>query len=205
MLEALTDLGDATLILPTAVLLIIYLWFSGARRAALAWGATLSLCIVLVLVFKIGFGACSESLAALDIRSPSGHAALAVTLYGCGARLLGGGQSRWFRIGIGLFAGALVAAIAISRVALHLHNPAEIVAGLAIGLVCLATFSMLNPDVKRVRVPSRPALGLFVLLAVLSHGRHLSAELWVAQISRAADICTAATPIPRLGLTAHSS
>jgi hypothetical protein len=64
---------------------------------------------------------------------------------------------------------------------------------------------MLNPDVRRVHLPSRPALGLFVLLAVLSHGRHLSAELWVAQISRAADICTAATPIPRLGLTAHSS
>ena len=77
MLDIIAHLGDSALLLPASALLLVHSWATGERRAALAWGAALALCIGLTLVSKIGFRACSAAaLPTLDIRSPSSHTAL---------------------------------------------------------------------------------------------------------------------------------
>src|SRR5579864_4325086 len=112
MLNILTDLGDATLILPASLIFAIYLWTVDARRPAITWSASMALCVIFIVLSKIGFHACGEWVAALGIHSPSGHAAFAATFYGCGALLLGNGQSGRLRIGLGLLAVILITTIA---------------------------------------------------------------------------------------------
>ena len=196
LLHTLTDLGDPTLVLPASLALFIYLWAVGARRLAIAWVASLSLCIALVTLSKIGFHACRNWDEALNIHSPSGHAAFAATFYGCGTQLLASGQPRRLRTTLALLALALVVAIAISRVMLEFHNATEIVVGLMIGALCVGLFAGLSHSAAELRPPSRAALALFAFLAVLSHGRHVDAERWIARLSdkleSAADICTVA-------------
>ena len=203
MLQTLTDLGDAMLILPASLILFVYLWVAGSRRTALGWALSISLCITLVTLSKIGFHACRGWVVASTIHSPSGHAAFAATFYGCGARLLASGQPRRTRTTLALLAIALIVSIAISRVALDFHNPAEVGVGLMIGAVCVGLFCTVSADAGAVRTPSRAALALFVFLAVLSHGRHVDAERWIAGLSDelrgTADICTAA----RIELNTH--
>jgi membrane-associated phospholipid phosphatase len=67
---------------------------------------------------------------------PSGHAVTSIVLYGGIAALFGRDMPR-YAVALAIAAGALVAGIAFSRVYLGVHWPTDVVAGVAIGYVCL--------------------------------------------------------------------
>ena len=67
---------------------------------------------------------------------PSGHAVTSIVLYGGIAALFGREMPR-YAVALAIAAGALVAGIAFSRVYLGVHWPTDVVAGVAIGYVCL--------------------------------------------------------------------
>ena len=209
MFETVTDFGDATLILPAALTLLAYLWTTGARRIALSFGASLALSMLLLILSKVCFRSCGAWSAALDIVSPSGHAAMATLFYGCGAMLLARGRSQRVQLALGFFAMALIAAVAISRIALGFHTGQEVAAGLSIGLIGLALFRAASPAASDVLPAPRAALAAFALIALLSHGEHIDAERWIAQLSSEfrgpAGVCTVSSPAPFLGPTARSS
>lgn len=69
---------------------------------------------------------------------PSGHAAYAVAAWGAAAWLLTIGASRWARALSTLFAGVLAIAIGISRIYLGVHWGSDVVAGWAVGGLCLS-------------------------------------------------------------------
>jgi membrane-associated phospholipid phosphatase len=192
-LHIITDLGDSALLLPASLALVAYLWLSDWRRPAFALATSLAACMVLTVALKIGFHACGHEISGLSIRSPSGHTAFSTTVYGCGALLLGAGRNRAFRIGIALAAAALVAAIATSRILLHAHTTADVLAGLAIGLCCIAIFRFRTAEAPDIAPRWRLLVATFAMLAVLTHGRHLNAEELIRhlalQLRSAADVC----------------
>jgi membrane-associated phospholipid phosphatase len=193
ILQTITDFGDSALLLPASLTLCAYLWFSGWRRPALVLACSLAVCIVLTLAVKIGFHACGHEIPGLAIRSPSGHTAFSTTAYGCGALLLGAGRRPALRFAFAIAAAALIAIIAISRILLHAHTASEVVAGLAIGLTCVAIFQIRTAAAPEIAPRWRLVLATFAMLAVLMHGRHLNAEEIIRHIAQhlrsAADVC----------------
>jgi hypothetical protein len=184
MLEALTNLGDAALVVPVSLALFGYLWAVKSRRAAIAWAAGFWMCIALVFLLKIGFRTCGAQIPELEIGSPSGHTALATTLYGCAALLFGKEYGSRTRMAFALLALVLSGIIGISRVLLHAHTGPEVFGGLLIGLVSIAVFHAGNVGVEQLQLRAGPALALFAALAVTMHGQHLNAEALFAYISR---------------------
>jgi membrane-associated phospholipid phosphatase len=197
MFEILTDFGDATLILPAALLLALYFWASGARRVAFAWLTALAASILLISLSKLAFQSCDEWLGAseIEIHSPSGHVAFATILYGGVAWLLSKGQTPTLRIATGLAAATMIGIIAMSRVALHYHTVPEVLAGFALGAAGIWVFHLLSRRCADIHLPSRGALAVFAALALLSHGYHIDAERWIAQIASTlrtdGELCTA--------------
>lgn len=171
-----TGLGDAALVLPAATVLLLYLVRVGSFRAAAAWTAALGLSIGLTALAKMTFHVCGDQFPGLAVASPSGHASLSATFYGCGALALSADQSWSRRIGALLAGAVLVVAIAMSRVALHAHTVEEVAIGLAIGLFCVSlyAFSYLPRAISALgwRVP----VGVVIVLALFTHGHHLNFE-----------------------------
>jgi membrane-associated phospholipid phosphatase len=191
-LHTITDLGDSALLLPASLALCAYLWLGGWQRPALALAGSLAACLVMTVALKIGFHACGHEVPGLAIRSPSGHTAFSTTAYGCGAMLLGAGRGRAFRLAVALAAATLIAAIAVSRILLHAHTSPEVVAGLAIGLSCVAIFRF-HTTSPEITLRWRLLVASFAMLTVLTHGRHLNAEEIIRhlalQLRSATDVC----------------
>ncbi len=159
--------------LPAGSLIAIWLLLVASRQIALRWAASLLLVGIAVAGLRWLLYICPLP-GALALRIPSGHAAGSALVYGGLAFLIARDRSR--RKGVTMIAAAaiLVAAIAFSRVYLpNGHSAAEVVAGLSIGLCCLAWLA--RADLK----PSAPlaypeAVTVAVIaLAVLLHGNRL--------------------------------
>ena len=166
----LTDFADQAVILPTVVAIAIALLAQGWRRGAAAWALVVVATFAAVLTLKLLFLACATSFATGDIRTPSGHVAAATVVAGGLAALL------LRRRSAALPLAALVAiVIGISRLALGLHSPAEVVIGAGVGLAGAAALLVLAgrpPEglgVRRIAV-------IAAVVAVLFHGLHLPAE-----------------------------
>lgn len=172
----ITGFGDAALLLPAAAALLVYLLRARSWQAAAAWVGALGLCAGLTVAAKMMFHACGGQFPALDIHSPSGHTSLSATFYGCGALMLAAGQSSSRRFGTLLASAVLVVAIAVSRVLLHAHTLDEAAAGLAIGLLCLAIYAATFRPRALGALDWRLPVGVVVVLALLTHNRHLSLE-----------------------------
>jgi hypothetical protein len=186
VVHIVTGLGDAALLLPGSLAFLAYLVWRRQPRLALAWIATLALCVGLTVVAKVAFLACGEHLPALRVDSPSGHASLAATFYGACAVVAALHRPRPQRIAIHAAALTLVLAIGGSRALLGYHSPEEVLSGLVIGGLCVQAFALAGGPAAPAAVRAGPlALVLaLVALAFLTAGRHLSAE---ALLERLAD------------------
>jgi membrane-associated phospholipid phosphatase len=169
----LTNFGDMAVLLPIAAALSIWLAFLPGWRHAAWWALAFALCLGGTAFLKVLFFVCAP---AADLRSPSGHTSLSTLVYGGIAAVFAARSSGWQRamtIGAG---GALVLAIAVSRVILNSHTVIETVVGLVIGAVALSVFVRSYSGGGKVEAPLRPlALGI-ALLVVLAHGQQLHAE-----------------------------
>jgi uncharacterized protein (TIGR03382 family) len=170
LLYAVTEFGDAALLLPLAALVLVWLLLRRSRLAAW-WAVAVALCVGLTAAAKIYSYGCPP---VSDIKSPSGHTAFSILIYGALAAIAaapGGGPRRIAAIGIG---AGLIAAIAISRLLLSIHTLPEIVCGVMIGAASLAVFVT-----RYVRSPQPkvwPLLLTIGLVMILLHGQELHAE-----------------------------
>lgn len=167
-LLALTDFGDAAVLLPIAVAILVWLLFT-ARRLAVWWVAAFGLCIGLTSILKIFFHGCPPTP---ELRSPSGHTAFSLLVYGAIALAAAGdGWRRVAAIGAG---SGLVLAIAASRLLLDIHSLVEIGLGALIGAASLAVFGGKYPRSAAAKV--WPLLATVVVIITLLHGQELHAE-----------------------------
>ena len=163
----LSRLGEAQIVLPSALLAALVLLRNvETRRLAVWWMVSLGGAIALTTVTKIAFIGWGVGYAALDFTGISGHAVFASAVYPLlfGTLLV----PRAPRGGRGVVIGAgflLALLIGISRVIIGVHSVSEVVAGLLLG----GGVSALMLGVLRLpRVATSPifpvALVLFVAL-----------------------------------------
>jgi membrane-associated phospholipid phosphatase len=165
-----TSLGDLFVAGLMALVVAVWIWRTvdsvTAFVFALCFGGGLGIATVLKLFTRDHFYDPASS-GAFDLSSgaPSGHAALAGLLYGSalaafmivgrgGARVLGA-----------LFCVAAIAAVAITRVTLHTHTIADVLAGL--GLAAMVTLLFVAVLQWR-RPPPKETWSLLVLIVGVS-------------------------------------
>ena len=162
----LTDFADQAVLLPLAIIVAACLATSGWWRGAGAWLIGVGVTLSLMLLLKLAFIACGPG----DVlRSPSGHTAAAAVVCGGLMVVLAGGR-RW------AVQTALVAAllIGVSRLALGVHTPLEVLVGAIVGvggaaLTALAAGPM--PEFRRNRIAMAA-----LLVVLLLHGTRMPAE-----------------------------
>ena len=133
-----TRLGEAQILLPTALALALWFaWRGHSKRLAASWALGILAATVITTASKVAFMGYGLGWQALNFTGVSGHAMFAAAIYplaGTAAvsALAGPGAVRWQWLG--LSAGvALALVVAVSRVAVNAHSVSEIVAGLLIG------------------------------------------------------------------------
>ena len=177
-LVALTDFGDIAVLIPLAVVTLLWLLLLGSYRTAAWWAAAVGFCVGLTTISKIYFYGCPP---AADMHSPSGHTSVSTLVYGAMALVTaveGGGLRRLLAIGAG---ASFVLAIAASRLLLDAHSVPEVGLGLLIGTISLALFGR-----KYLRSPQAKVWPLLVAATVLLsilHGYELHAEEFIQRIT----------------------
>ena len=190
-LTVLTNFGDLAVLLPVTLVVFIWLYFLPAKRDAMWWVATTTLCMGSTALLKIFFVVCPI---AAEVHSPSGHTSLSTLVYGALVLIVATADARWRYAVIGV-GGVLILLIAISRVALQNHTALETGLGLLIGAVALCVFARSYLAVERPAVPVRPLLLSVAVLLALLHGRQLHAEDLLralgSYIHEASGVCSA--------------
>jgi undecaprenyl-diphosphatase len=139
-----------------ALALLVYVFVRVARRDAAIMAAGMVVAEVLDLVLKELFDRVRPDLwlrAAVSGESfPSGHALASTVIYGLVAYTVARARPGNATL-IGAIAALVVAAIAFSRLYLGVHWPSDVVAGVAIGYLCLtATILIVRRSWARERV-----------------------------------------------------
>ena len=184
-LIAVTDLGDSLVLSGIILITTIYLLIFGCRRYAfILLGAFLVTGLTIALL-KMFFFSCHQYFFLPDsIHSPSGHAALTTVVWGVIATLIAAQYSGW-RCQLTLIAAtALISGIAVTRWALHFHTENEIVAGLLVGLLGLATAQILLARQKAQKFDPRGLIVATTVAALMLHGFRLPAEGFMQTFAR---------------------
>jgi membrane-associated phospholipid phosphatase len=184
LLLTVSDLADQAVIVPVVVTVAILLLVARERRAALWWCVAMAVALGGTLCAKLLFIPCGPHFG-LPVRSPSGHAAAAVSVYG-GLFVLAGrlGLSRAVAIGLGCMALGLAGAVGASRVLLHAHTLPEVLVGGTIGLAAPLILQSVRPlYVTSSGARLRWLAAAPVLVSVLFMGGHAGAEPRIARFA----------------------
>lgn len=173
-MRAMTDLGDLALLLPLAVVILVWLVAMRCPRGAFWWLAAVTFCGGATGLLKVYFFACPWTR---ELVSPSGHTSLSTFVYG-GVCVIVAAQvrGRLIRAATVAAGGILIGSIGASRILLNAHTMLEVCVGFGIGAMALSMFAL--PHVRhppaRVSLSSLALAG--VLLVGLLHGQELRAE-----------------------------
>lgn len=173
-MEFVTDFADQAVLLPLATTVAAALTLAGWRRGALAWIMVIGGTLALILMLKLASAIFGHVLPVGELRSPSGHTAIAGTVYG---GLLAGfarrltGHGRWSLACV----VAVVVVIGASRLVLDMHTVLDVAVGAVVGTggaLALNRLAGVPPPTMRL-VPIAAAA---VLVIATFHGAHLAVE-----------------------------
>ena len=128
-LKFLTDFADQAVVLPLVLAVALVLVCQGWRRGAGAWLVSIGATFSVMLALKLIFLGCTPVFGAVDLHSPSGHAAAATVLCG-GLGAIYRGRHKVV-LACAILAGIV---IGLTRIGLHEHSGPEVLLGGAIGL-----------------------------------------------------------------------
>ncbi|AXF25414.1 phosphoesterase [Burkholderia pyrrocinia] len=173
MWTAVSDLGDAAMTLPLAVVCIGWLTRSTTgRHGAASWTLMLAAGMALVGITKMLYAGCGIQIRAIDFRVISGHTMLASAVWPmtCVLALNGCAQLRpGTSLSLGLALGAL---IGVARVFDDAHTPSEVVAGWIVGSAVALTF-VWRHGAPRVDARYRALVaGSLLAVSAVAYGRH---------------------------------
>jgi membrane-associated phospholipid phosphatase len=180
-MSALTDFGDAAVVLPLSAVLLIWLLRLRQRRVAVSWVVAVGLCIVGTAFLKILLYVCSP---VPDLVSPSGHTGLSMLIYGALALVIAAETPGWQRVTVLAVGAGLIAGIAGSRLVLNVHSALEVGIGVLTGTVTLALFASRHLRLGSEEKPLRPLILPAIAVITLFHGHELRAEGFLHAISR---------------------
>jgi len=188
VLIAITNLGDAAVLMPISAVILAWLLAMRSVAAAVWWIGTVLLCASATALLKTYFIACPVGG---ELTTPSGHTSLSALVYGSlGVFVAAECQLRWQRFIIAFFVAALITAVAISRLVLDMHSPLEIGIGLIVGLVTLMIFARMHTRHGPVHGALAPLLSGVALIILLLHGHELRAEQLFRELGRYLDLAS---------------
>jgi membrane-associated phospholipid phosphatase len=148
VMRAITNLGDWQVILSASLLLLVFLWYRGAREY-----------VRLLVVTMLGAGILDGGLKLFFHRPrpepffaakpnsysfPSGHALVSLCFYGLLAGMLSlRARKRWQKALAWIAAALLIGCIGFSRVYLGVHWPSDVLAGYAAAIVWMGAVRVL--------------------------------------------------------------
>jgi len=180
-----TDLGSSSVLTLIVLLASTYLACCKCGRGAIALIVAFIISAVGISLAKLLFFGCQAYYDDYGIRSPSGHAALSLAVYGTLAILLASQSKRWVSWFTLAAAFALIVVIALSRVLLGFHSAGEVVIGLLIGAVAVAA-ACLFLFYNHKKVPSFnifPLLLAVIVAAFVFHDIRVPAEEFIQRIA----------------------
>lgn len=135
----LSRFGESALLMPLSAVVAVALWMRAPGEAA-GWMRAVLLCVTATALAKVA-GYALDGLGLALVRSTSGHAAFAAMFYVGLWKVFGRGLPHPFAGLLCLAALGMAGAVAVSRVALHVHSVREILAGGLVGLVAALVFA----------------------------------------------------------------
>ena len=175
-LVAVTELGDAQVVIPVAVAAAVAFLAVGNWRAAKyllvvflgasAWVDLVKLLLQRSRPVDLYSGASSFSF-------PSGHATISIALYGFLALLLQRDASPGLRRALTGATLALVVLIAFSRMYLGAHWFSDVLAGLSFGAAWVAMLAIAYFRVAPIPIPSGPLSALVLAVLAVSGAFHV--------------------------------
>lgn len=185
----ITDLGDSALTVSLTVILTAYLIHQGQRRAALAMALSFAATSALIALGKITlYSHCaSYDVFSSPLRSPSGHTALSLSVYGTAALIVASPRTGIIRAALPAAALILAGLIGITRVLIGAHSVADVVVGFCIGLAVLAALWRFALKDAPVRCRWRPVAWFCLGWGLLLFGLHMPSEQiinWIAGLFR---------------------
>ena len=170
---ALTDLGDFISASAVAVVIMLWCWRYVSRLAAagfiLAYASTVGVVYGLKMVsLEVNHPATELGLFQLSEGAPSGHMALVVFVYGLAALLFHRGEaSQVSRAGF-YTCLAVIASVGVTRVTLHTHSLADVLAGAVVGALLLAIpAAIVVAHTQRARPITKGLLPVMAIVALL--------------------------------------
>lgn len=181
----LTYFGDSMLLLPTAILLALFLlWKSGRWQTAFGWLVTFGTAGLIVSISKILFLGFFLGIKAYNFTGFSGHTTMSSTFWPVMMWMLTGSRKpHWRRLFVTL-GYLLPLAIGFSRLQLHAHSPSEVISGAILGL----SLSSLFLYIQRATVLKSVAVWQLLILALLpaviiSKGQPATTQQFLASLS----------------------
>ncbi len=174
LMVAVTEFGSAYVIVP--VIAVVSLWLALTRRfRTLAyWLAAIAFAALAVLALKYSIGRVRpiHDNAMIDALSfPSGHAAVAMVVYGFLASLVARGKPGWQKAAITVGTAIPILLIAFSRIYLGVHWFSDVAASLTLGLAWIALLTIAYATHVNDRpLRATPLLLLVALTIALSGG-----------------------------------
>ncbi|MFP5392337.1 MAG: phosphatase PAP2 family protein [Gammaproteobacteria bacterium] len=151
---------------PICIAIVVWLLAAHCGQRALQWCLVFGAAMAVVIVSKLAFIGWGIGIRSLDFIGFSGHAARVGAIYPVAAYLLcreARPPVRWAAV---IGASLLALLVAVSRVKVLSHSPAEAAAGLALGLAAAGAFIALMRGTRRF-TPNPWLVGITVLVLVL--------------------------------------
>ncbi|GAA0493445.1 MULTISPECIES: phosphatase PAP2 family protein [Tatumella] len=181
----LTYFGDSMLLLPTAVLIAIFLlWKSGRWQTAFGWLVTFGSAGMIVSISKVMFMGFFLGSKTYNFTGFSGHTTMSSTFWPVFMWLI---SAQWplVRRRCLIIAGYLLPlAIGFSRLQLHAHSPSEVITGAILGLSLSSLFLFVQRHTALKAIPLTQ-LALFACLpaVILLQGQPATTQQFLAKLS----------------------
>ncbi|MDE1990510.1 MAG: phosphatase PAP2 family protein, partial [Betaproteobacteria bacterium] len=179
VMVAITELGDAAVVIPVLMVTLVWLAWQRAWRAAFYGLAAVAGASLFAFLMKITVQQTRPDTIFAGWNSysfPSGHATASTALYGFLVVLICREVGARARVLVTLAAVLLVGAIAFSRLYLGAHWLSDVTAGLAFGVAWVALLGIVYLQHTRQEVRA-PGLGAAALAALLvAGGLHIEAK-----------------------------
>src|SRR5260370_24920323 len=176
------DLGATAVTVPLALVMLCSLAATRQPCLAIGWATAVLGCTGVISGLKLVLSTCGNLLAGAGLVSPSGHTAMSAVVYGGFAAVIGARLARPARAALIAGAAALIIAMPLSRLVLHVHTLIEVVVGLVVGLAALATIVSIAA-IRRERLPVLWLAATAILVAILFHGERWPAERAIQHIA----------------------
>ncbi|MGQ0485385.1 MAG: VTT domain-containing protein [Hyphomicrobiales bacterium] len=184
----ITMLGDGAVLTVMAVIIVVWLAWRRAYRGAIAAAIAIIAGKIFVPVLKYGIQRPRplELYSGAEIFSfPSGHATMAMLIFGILAVLVSHSMGRWGRAVVYATCGIVVIAIAYSRVYLGAHWLSDVAGGLLFGAVMTAAFAVAIEAIPPRRIMPLGLFGAALLAFIVAGVMHVSADYGKAEAAYA--------------------